>query len=144
MGTANPASATPAGTVNTTSASPTPLGAANVASTASGSTNPEQLFAAGYSACFLSALELVAKRDRDANRDKNAPAVFPAHPTVTAIVGIGPRGEGFALEVELKIALPGVNKDQAEKWIEAAHQVCPYSNATRGNINVILTLSPNA
>jgi osmotically inducible protein OsmC len=94
-----------------------------------GATNPEQLFAAGYAACFLSALKLVA-------RQQQAPVVDAG---VTAEVGIGPNGEGgFGLEVALHVELGGVEQAVAERLVEAAHQVCPYSNATRGNVPVTL------
>jgi osmotically inducible protein OsmC len=94
-----------------------------------GATNPEQLFAAGYAACFLSALKLVA-------RQQQAPIVDAG---VTAEVGIGPNGEGgFGLEVTLHVELGGVEQAVAERLVEAAHQVCPYSNATRGNVPVTL------
>ncbi|MCW2617020.1 MAG: peroxiredoxin, Ohr subfamily [Modestobacter sp.] len=94
-----------------------------------GATNPEQLFAAGYAACFLSALKLVA-------RQQQAPIVDAG---VTAEVGIGPNGEGgFGLEVALHVELGGVEQAVAERLVEAAHQVCPYSNATRGNVPVTL------
>jgi osmotically inducible protein OsmC len=94
-----------------------------------GATNPEQLFAAGYAACFLSALKLVA-------RQQQAPIVDAG---VTAEVGIGPDGEGgFGLEVALHVELGGVEQAVAERLVEAAHQVCPYSNATRGNVPVTL------
>ncbi len=93
--------------------------------------NPEQLFAAGYSACFIGAMKFVGGRDNIA---------VPADATVDATVGIGPVPTGFAIEVELKIALPGMARDQAEKLVAATHIVCPYSNATRGNIDVTLTL----
>lgn len=97
--------------------------------------NPEQLFAAGYSACFLGAMKVVA------SQGGGHPAV-PADTTVTATVGIGPRSEGgFGLEVALEIALPGVERAAAEALVAAAHQVCPYSNATRGNIDVHLSLA---
>lgn len=96
---------------------------------AGGATNPEQLFAAGYSACFLSALKLVAGK-------KKAPIVDAA---VTADVGIGPNDAGgFGLTVALHVELSGVDQATAEALVEAAHQVCPYSNATRGNIEVTL------
>jgi Ohr subfamily peroxiredoxin len=94
-------------------------------------TNPEQLFASGYAACFHSALKLVAGRSH-VNADGS---------TVTAQVGIGPEGEGFGLEVTLTIDLPGADRAQAQQLAEAAHQVCPYSRATRGNINVDLKLA---
>ena len=94
--------------------------------------NPEQLFASGYSACFLGAMKFVASQ--------GGPKV-PADTTVTANVGIGPRSEGgFGLEVALEISLPGVPKAEAEALVEKAHQVCPYSNATRNNIDVKLSV----
>ncbi len=93
-------------------------------------TNPEQLFAAGYAACFQSALMQIARRQH----------VDASQSTIIAKVGIGPIGEGrFGLEVELHVAIPGVDKATGEKLVELAHQVCPYSNATRGNIPVKLT-----
>lgn len=94
-------------------------------------TNPEQLFAAGYAACFLSALKFVAMQ---------AKQQIPADATVTADIGIGPSPAGFGLHAALSIHLPGVAVDVAQALIEKAHQVCPYSNATRGNIDVQLTL----
>ncbi len=92
--------------------------------------NPEQLFAAGYSACFLGAMKFVAGRDHIA---------IPADVAVEGIVGIGPIPTGFGLEVELKISLPGMAREVAQDLISKAHIVCPYSNATRGNIDVTLT-----
>ena len=90
--------------------------------------NPEQLFAAGYSACFLGALKFVASQEKV----RIAPEA-----TVTATVGIGPRSEGgFGITAALKISLPGLEKAEAERLVEKAHQVCPYSNATRGNVDV--------
>jgi Ohr subfamily peroxiredoxin len=94
-------------------------------------TNPEQLFAAGYSACFIGAMKFVGGRDKIA---------VPADVSVDATVGIGPVATGFAIEAELKISLPGMDRAEAEKLVAAAHIVCPYSNATRGNIDVTLTL----
>jgi len=94
-------------------------------------TNPEQLFAAGYSACFLGAMKFVAGRDKFA---------IPADVTVQGNVGIGPLPTGFGIEVELKISLPGMDPAQARELVDRAHIVCPYSNATRGNIDVKLTL----
>lgn len=92
--------------------------------------NPEQLFAAGYSACFLGAMKFVAGQEK---------TQVPADTTVTATVGIGPRSEGgFGLEVDLKVAMPGVDRAKAEALVEKAHQVCPYSNATRNNVPVRL------
>jgi Ohr subfamily peroxiredoxin len=96
-------------------------------------TNPEQLFAAGYSACFLSALKFVAM---------HAKTALPADAAVTAEVGIGPNGEGgFALAASLTVALPGLPRDAAQALVDKAHQVCPYSNATRGNIEVKVALA---
>jgi osmotically inducible protein OsmC len=94
-------------------------------------TNPEQLFAAGYSACFIGALKFVGGRDKIA---------VPADTSIDATVGIGPIPTGFGIEVELKISLPGLDRETAEKLVQAAHIVCPYSNATRGNIDVTLTI----
>jgi lipoyl-dependent peroxiredoxin len=92
--------------------------------------NPEQLFAAGYAACFLGAMKFVASQ--------GGPKV-PADTAVTSTVGIGPRSEGgFGLTVELAVSLPGVPHAEAEALVAKAHQVCPYSNATRGNIDVKL------
>ena len=94
-----------------------------------GATNPEQLFAAGYAACFLSALKGVARKEK-------APIADAA---ITADVGIGPNDAGgFGLTVALHVEMSGVDQATAEKLVEAAHQVCPYSNATRGNIEVTL------
>ena len=94
--------------------------------------NPEQLFAAGYSACFIGAMKFVASQ--------GGPKV-PADTQVTAEVGIGPRSEGgFGLDIELKISLPGLARAEAETLVEKAHQVCPYSNATRNNVPVRLTI----
>lgn len=98
---------------------------------AGGAANPEQLFAAGYAACFHSALRLVARRAKADVSDS----------VVAAEVGIGPNGSGgFGLTVRLVVDLPAVARDAAEQLIEQAHQVCPYSNATRGNIDVALTV----
>lgn len=94
-------------------------------------TNPEQLFAAGYSACFLGALKFVAARDRHP---------LPADTSIEGIVGIGAIPNGFGIEVELRIDLPGLDREQARAIVDKAHIVCPYSNATRGNIDVTLTL----
>jgi len=94
--------------------------------------NPEQLFAAGYSACFLGAMKHVASQEK---------MKVPADTTVTTTVGIGPRSEGgFGLDIALKVALPGLERSQAEALVEKAHQVCPYSNATRNNVDVRLTV----
>jgi lipoyl-dependent peroxiredoxin len=95
-------------------------------------TNPEQLFAAGYSACFLSALKFVAGKSN---------IVLPADSSITGTVGIGPIPTGFALKVQLEISVPGLPREQVQELVEAAHQVCPYSNATRGNIDVSLVIA---
>lgn len=97
-------------------------------------TNPEQLFAAGYSACFFSALNFVASQ---------AKMKLPEDASVTARVGIGPRddGKGFALDVSLTVAIPGVERATAEDLVGKAHIVCPYSHATRGNVDVRLNVS---
>jgi len=97
-------------------------------------TNPEQLFAAGYSACFLGALKVVGQQLKTR---------VPAETTVTATVGIGPRSEGgFGITVDLVVALPGVDRAEAARLVETAHQVCPYSNATRNNVDVRLSIAP--
>jgi Ohr subfamily peroxiredoxin len=93
--------------------------------------NPEELFAAGYAACFHSALRAVARRAGADVSDS----------TVTAYVGIGPEGEAFDLVVTLESGLPSVAPEQARDLVDAAHQVCPYSRATRGNISVELRLT---
>ena len=95
-------------------------------------TNPEQLFAAGYSACFLGALKFVAGKQRVA---------LPASTTVTGKVGIGQIPTGFGIQAELTIAAPGVAREQLQTLVDAAHIVCPYSNATRGNIDVTLVIA---
>ena len=93
--------------------------------------NPEQLFAAGYSACFLGAMKFVAARDKIA---------LPPGLAINGSVGIGAIPNGFGIEVELKIALPGMAREDAQALVDKAHVVCPYSNATRGNIDVTLTI----
>ena len=94
-----------------------------------GGTNPEQLFAAGYSACFLSAMAFVANRDK---------LTMPADTQVTCEVGIGQIPQGFGLEVDMKVSLPGLSAEEARVLIDRAHVLCPYSNATRDNIEVRL------
>ncbi len=94
-------------------------------------TNPEQLFAAGYSACFLGALKFVAGQ---------AKVALPADTRIDGSVGIGQIPTGFGIEVALEIHLPGLPRDRAEDLVQKAHIVCPYSNATRGNIDVTLTV----
>ena len=95
-------------------------------------TNPEQLFAAGYSACFIGAIKFVASQSKKQ---------IPADASITGKVGIGQIPGGFGLEVELNINLPGLDQAEAEELVAKAHQVCPYSNATRGNIDVRLNVS---
>lgn len=95
-------------------------------------TNPEQLFAAGYSACFIGAMKFVAARDKIA---------LPADLSIDGSVGIGAIPNGFGIEVDLKISLPGMAREMAEALVAKAHMVCPYSNATRGNIDVRLTIA---
>ena len=96
-------------------------------------TNPEQLFAAGYSACFIGAFKLVASKQK---------VKIPNDVSVTATIGIGEntKGEGFTISADLEVDAPGLEKDVVEQLIEAAHKVCPYSNATRGNIDVNFTI----
>ncbi|PZO76385.1 MAG: organic hydroperoxide resistance protein [Sphingomonas taxi] len=95
--------------------------------------NPEQLFAAGYSACFIGALKVAGQQLK---------MKIPDDVSVTAKVGIGPRSAGgFGITADLTVSLPGIERDQAEKLVDAAHQICPYSNATRGNVDVGLTLA---
>lgn len=118
------------GLLNVKLATPKEMGGAG------GGVNPEQLFAAGYSACFLGAMKFVGGQEKFA---------IPADTKVEGEVGIGPFGsgaapEGFNIAVELKITLPGMDKAAAQALVEKTHKVCPYSNATRGNIDVTLTV----
>ena len=94
-------------------------------------TNPEQLFAAGYSACFLGAMKFVAGQDKK---------VLPATTSITADIGIGPIPGGFGIQATLNISIPDMERAAAETLVAAAHKVCPYSNATRGNIDVTLNV----
>jgi hypothetical protein len=94
-------------------------------------TNPEQLFAAGYSACFMGALKHVAGVKK---------VTVPADASIDASVDIGPIPAGFGISARLAISLPGMDRSVAQDLIDTAHQVCPYSNATRGNIDVEITL----
>ena len=98
---------------------------------AGSATNPEQLFAAGYSACFMGALKHVAGMKKVA---------VPADASIEAEVDIGPIPAGFGIAARLAVSLPGMDRAAALDLVNAAHQVCPYSNATRGNINVTLTV----
>lgn len=95
-------------------------------------TNPEQLFAAGYSACFLGAMKFVAGQQKQS---------LPDNTTVKADVGIGPIPDGFGIQVALTITIPGMDRAAAQAIANTAHEkVCPYSNATRGNVDVTLTV----
>lgn len=94
-------------------------------------TNPEQLFAAGYSACFIGAMKFVAGQEKIA---------LPADTSITGRVGIGQIPTGFGIQVELRISAPGVPRDKLQSIVDKAHVVCPYSNATRGNIDVSLVV----
>lgn len=93
--------------------------------------NPEQLFAAGYSACFIGAMRFVAGQSKQ---------VLPADTKIDATVGIGPIPNGFGIEVALAVHIPGWEREAAEALVQKAHIVCPYSNATRGNIEVTLSV----
>ena len=115
------------GSLSLSLATPKELGGAGGAGN-----NPEQLFASGYAACFIGAMKFVASQ--------GGPKV-PANTQVTAVVGIGPRLEGgFGLEIELRISLPDMPHSDVDALVTKAHQVCPYSNATRNNIDVKLTI----
>ena len=95
-------------------------------------TNPEQLFAAGWSACFIGAMGRAARA---------AGVALPADVAVDAEVDLGQEGDGFALQARLKVSLPGLPADVARSIVDGAHQICPYSKATRGNIAVDLSLA---
>jgi len=99
---------------------------------AGGGVNPEQLFAAGYSACFLGAMKFVAGTQKMA---------LPADTSINATVGIGQIPAGFGIEVQMVVNVPGMDKVAAQALVDKAHQVCPYSNATRGNIEVSITVA---
>ncbi len=95
--------------------------------------NPEKLFAAGYSACFLGAMKAVSGNEK---------VRVPSDATVTATIGFGPRSEGgYGITADLLVSLPGVDRVDAERLVKAAHEVCPYSNATRGNLDVGLSVA---
>lgn len=98
---------------------------------AGAATNPEQLFAAGYSACYMGALRFHAGARKIA---------FPADASVDAECDVGPAGAGFGLAVRMKVSLPGLDRETAQALVDAAHETCPYSRAVRGNIGVELTL----
>ena len=114
--------------LDVTLATPKELGGAGGAGT-----NPEQLFAAGYAACFIGALKVAGGQLK---------LTVPQDVTVTATVGIGPRAAGgFGITADLEVSLPGLDRADAERLVEAAHQICPYSNATRNNVDVGLTVA---
>ena len=95
-------------------------------------TNPEQLFAAGYSACFLGAMKAVATRQK---------VTLPADTAIDAEVDLGPVGQAYGIAARLNVKLPGMDPAAARQLVDAAHQVCPYSNATRNNIDVQINLA---
>jgi Ohr subfamily peroxiredoxin len=100
--------------------------------TAGSGTNPEQLFAAGYSACFIGAIKAVAGKMK---------LTVPADVSIAAEVDLGPIPNAYGIAARLTVSLPGMDRDVAQNLVNAAHQVCPYSNATRGNIDVTITLA---
>jgi lipoyl-dependent peroxiredoxin len=102
-----------------------PPGAAGVG------TNPEQLFAAGWSACFISSMKVVAGRMK---------VTLPSDVAIDAEVDVGPIGNAFGIVARLNVSLPGIERSVAQRIVEAAHEVCPYSRATRGNIDVAVNL----
>lgn len=99
--------------------------------TAGNGTNPEQLFAAGWSACFIGAMQLAARKTKIA---------FPADAIVYAEVDLGKTGDAYFLQARLNVSLPGLERNVAQDLVDAAHQTCPYSKATRGNIDVAINL----
>ncbi|WP_396267361.1 organic hydroperoxide resistance protein [Ideonella sp.] len=115
------------GALSVTLSTPRELGGAGGAGT-----NPEQLFAAGYSACFIGAMKAVAAGQK---------IKLPDDVSISASVGIGPITGGFGIQVAMTITVPGMERAATEALVAAAHQVCPYSNATRGNIDVTLTVA---
>jgi osmotically inducible protein OsmC len=119
--------ATDDGKLNVALSTPKELGGAG-----GDGTNPEQLFAAGYAACFIGAMKAVGGKMKIA---------VPADVSIDSEVGIGPIPAGFGIQVKMTIKLPGLERAVAEQLVAAAHQVCPYSNATRGNIDVTLTIA---
>jgi len=116
---------TPDGRLDLVLTAPKELGGSGIG------TNPEQLFAAGYSACFHSALNTVARARKIKVEDSS----------VGGRVSLHREGEGYKLSVELEVVIPGMDHEAAQELADAAHQVCPYSNATRGNIDVTVTVS---
>lgn len=117
---------TSSGSLNVKLTTPKELGGAGAAGA-----NPEELFAAGYAACFIGAMKFVSARKKIA---------LPADTSIESIVGIGKIPSGFGIEVELKVKVPGMPRADAEAIVQAAHEICPYSNATRGNIEVRLSV----
>lgn len=115
------------GALSATLSTPRELGGAGGAGT-----NPEQMFAAGYSACFIGAMKAVAAGQK---------LKLPDDVSISASVGIGPITGGFGIQVAMTITVPGMERAATEALVAAAHQVCPYSNATRGNIDVTLTVA---
>lgn len=108
-------------------ATPKELGGAGGAGT-----NPEQLFAAGYAACFIGAMRVAAGQLK---------LQIPQDVSVTATVGIGPRSEGgYGIDVSMRVSLPGLDKADAQRLVDLGHQICPYSNATRNNVDVRLSV----
>ena len=99
--------------------------------TAGTGTNPEQLFAAGYAACFIGAMKAVAGMQK---------ITLPADLAIDSSVNLGKVGQAYGISAQLNVALPGMERQAAQKLVDAAHQVCPYSNATRGNIDVTINL----
>jgi Ohr subfamily peroxiredoxin len=95
-------------------------------------TNPEQLFAAGYAACFIGAMKAVAPKLK---------LTVPQDAAIDSEVDLGPTANGFGIAVRLNVTLPGLERAAAQQLVEAAHQVCPYSNATRNNIDVKITVA---
>ena len=121
-------SATEDGTIDVKLAVPKEMGGPG------GGANPEQLFATGYAACYLGAMKFAASQDKTL-------AKVPDDATVKATVGIGPRSDkGFGLAVELEVHFPGIDRAEVERVAEAGHAICPYSHATRGNIEVTTTV----
>lgn len=117
------------GAIDVTLSTPKELGGAG-----GPGTNPEQLFAAGYSACFIGAMKAVAGKQKIA---------LPAEVSITSDVAIGPHANkpgAFGIQVDMKISVPGMERAQLEELVKTAHEVCPYSNATRGNVDVTLTV----
>ena len=94
-------------------------------------TNPEQLFAAGYAACFIGAMKAVAGMQK---------ITLPADLAIDSAVDLGKVGQAYGIAATLNVSLPGMDREAAQKLVDAAHQVCPYSNATRGNIDVTINL----